>query len=250
MFSVFFFLIAIGFGVFTAKIADSKGYSKIGFFIYGIMSPIISIIHCSILPDRTSGEKGQYTDKALRYNILSVLAFGYSIVGIILSMALTYCKFSYIIITYALFVLMLVSILLGRKYKFSIIVYAACAIQALVGLIDVLGMKNEFGSDYSNYIDYSIKTSIFSILYYLIFIYIAYTYGIKGKKNRIGTFNALFILPAILKFAELIITMHSIFTMGKESFVNPGNLFELIFSFVAFIFLGLFYLEDSRCIPE
>ena len=75
-------------------------------------------------------------------------------------------------------------------------------------------------------------------------------YGIKGKKNRIGTFNALFILPAILKFAELIITMHSIFTMGKESFVNPGNLFELIFSFVAFIFLGLFYLEDSRCIPE
>ena len=253
MLSVILFLIVIILAFSTAKTANNKGYSKIGFFIYGITAPIWSLIHINTLPDRTTGEKGQYTDKALRFNILFVITFSFSMIGILGYMSLFYYSFLWQIIILSFYIMLIVSTMLGRKYKFSIFVFSAFAGVALIKIIGRIYQLFKI-AELRTYLLYSIVFSIIQLIYYLIFIYILYVYGIREKKVPIGKFNILVIIPAILKFAELILTISLMLkadqTFWEMGMATPSNIFELMFSFPAFIFLGLFYLEDSRCVPE
>ena len=73
-FAIIRILIAFALAYVAVSIADKKGYySKVGFFFYGLICPLIAIIHAALLPDKTDSTKKQYNSKALIFNVLAVI---------------------------------------------------------------------------------------------------------------------------------------------------------------------------------
>ena len=269
-FAIIRILIAFALAYAAVSIADKKGYySKVGFFFYGLICPLIAIIHAGILPDRGDSTKRQYPSKALLFNILAVIfsfysfwLSGYEMYGEIVWRGLapfhSVMEALYNLITVMgglLPLLLLVSLLLGRKYLFSIFVYVAFAIKSFFELIrQIIVMSKEisflfgykeFGGVLFHFC--SIAGTILVVIAYVELTHIGYKYGVKNERTNLGKLQPIFVLPGLLVLISIVLTLIGNVMANYPIYNNfLALLSQLVIVVPMLIFLGLFYYHDSQ----
>ena len=246
---------------FTFNIAKKKGYNIVFFFIYSIFAPGFSLLHVIALPDKADTTKRMYSSKALVFNTLAVTLFAYLFwVGVYLFII----SFNYYInggtslfdagfsiMNILLLLLLVISIILGRKNGFSLSVHIAYFMY-YIGEVTVMITRilNYRVKDDLSYDCFMIAGEVVAACVYIASAYIIDKYGIKsqhpsGKKDIL-----FFILPALLCLLSRAIIICGVNICLSIPGGYPGNIFSLCIMlgmpFIQFLFLGLFYYEDSK----
>ena len=252
------------------NIVNNKGYygAKIGFFFYGLVTPIIALIHANILPDKTDSTKRQFSSKAVLFNVLaeifSVYGFFASLItsfeaikmdGLIAFSSVMAALYSIMFILDGILPLLLViSILLIRKYRFSQFVYGGFVLSSVINLVRMMvvlvrNITAESG-EIIFYIAFTVGAFMVGLAYVLLFRTVSH-YGIKGERLSTGKFKFIFIAPALLIFFSIIVKIIGAI-VGKYmilSFISSLRV-QLFLTIPTLVFLGLFYLYDSQDIAD
>ena len=136
------------------NIVNKKGYygAKTGFFLYGLLTPLIAVIHANVLPDKIDSSKRQFSSKALVFNVLAEI---FSFYGFLASLITTFralvmdglISFSSLsalmysissILDGILPILLVIAILLIRNYRFSLFVYGGFVLSSVINLIRLI----------------------------------------------------------------------------------------------------------------
>ena len=244
-------MLAVGVAIafIPSKIAGDKGYSKVGFYAYGLFFFLPALIQVLTLPSRQDPTKKQFSPRGLKYlitaTIMLQLVILYDLYRFVIYLPITKGTGALLSAVYELFtVALLISVILGRKYIFSMVVYALFAARGIYGLIcnviDSIGYK---GEDYASAYLFSAGEALLSILAFALLFFIVYKYGYKADAAIESKPKLLFYAPAIIILAEGILNF---FTYPYVP-INIRVLLSIVyvFYFLSIFFLGKFYYEDN-----
>ncbi|MBO4458227.1 MAG: hypothetical protein J5802_10950 [Butyrivibrio sp.] len=245
----------------TFKIAKKKGYNIIFFLIYSILAPGFSLLHVSHLPDKSDTTKRMFSSKALVFNALAVIIFANSFFLSVQQMVL---RLEYSmhggfgmnetaneVRQVVLMLFLAVSITMARKYIFSLVIYTNVILNSIVELI--FGGAYFLYEEEIRYLAYHISLIIAEVMVFaahVVLIYIVNKFGLKACQSKGKKNIPVFMLPAIFMVINAIIC-----AAGRYySFPEPGSRIDEILMycrsdgilFLKYLFLGLFYYEDSK----
>ena len=246
---------------FTFNIAKKKGYNIVFFLIYSIFAPGFSLLHVIVFPDKSDTAKRMYSSKALVFNALAVIFFANSF---FLSVQHMMLRLEYSIrdgygmyetaneIMQVVLMLFLAALItMGRRYIFSLVIYTNVVLNSLGDMIIWIGYI--LYEEEKRYLGYNISLMIAEIMNFaahIVLIYIVNKFGVKACQSKGKKNIPVFMLPAIFMLLNAIIG-----ALGRYfSFPELGSRIDEILMycktggifFLKYLFLGLFYYEDSK----
>ena len=243
-------IISLALAFIPGLIAGKKGYSRVGFTVYGFFLILPALIHALIIPDVADSTRKQYKGKSLTCSVIATVVFAYAgVIGGLFGFDWIW-RFLFafgdeIIIFFIPF--LVIAALLGNKYVYSIIVYYSFIGLHLYNLLRRFAQifEGRYIKTFTAIILRSLVVSSISIAAIIIGIILTVGYGIQGRKLAPGKGKLIFALPAILQLVSFVVDN----IMSRRYF----ELFDLIITIVIEILmvvgiyaLGRFLYEEAK----
>ena len=225
------------------KIAGDKGYSKGGFFAYGLFFFIPALIQALMLPSRQDPTKKQFSPRALKYLITATVLLQ---LNIIFDMG-NHINISNLrlasIVPALMKIVLFISVILGRKYIFSMVIYALYAVYEFCETIFcvVEGIKYA-EKGFTRLFAFLGVEVFFSALAYALLVFVVFKYAYKADEHIESKPKILFYAPSILFLVSGIVNF--IGSPYLTVYTAVMLIIVMVLYFLSFLFLGRFYYED------
>ena len=245
--SIIALIVGVALAFIPAKIAGDKGYSKGGFFAYGVFFFLPALIHALTLPSRQDPTKKQFSPRALKYLIAATILFQLNFILDLGNSVASYYAISNVgalpIILTLLKIVLLISVILGRKYILSMVVYG---LYVAIGVYNIIysvieGIKYA-GEGYASIYAFMAGAEVVSTLAYAILTFVVYKYAYKADEYTESKPRILFYAPSLLLLISGILDYMSYPYMA--SYTAVLTIIVLALYILSFFFLGKFYNED------
>ena len=245
--SIIILIVGAALAFIPAKIASDKGYSKGGFFAYGLFFFLPALIHALTLPSRQDPTKKQFSPRALKCLIAATILLQLNFIIDFGNSVASYFAISNVGVLSVIFTLMkivlLISVILGRKYILSMVIcglYAASGVHNIIYSV-IEGIKYA-GEDYAKTYAFMAGAAVFSTLAYALLFFVVYKYAFKANEYTGSKPKILFYAPAVLLLISGVLNYMSYPYMA--SYTAVLTIIVLVLYFLSFFFLGRFYYED------